>query len=65
MIAEAWWRLLMLPVIVVAAFGLFCLLLVVLLIGYVDPSSSPRAEFTKLADVLGRVERWWRRSLLP
>jgi hypothetical protein len=45
---------------VVVGFGLFCLVLVVALIGYVDPHSSPHAELSKLFGYVERTEQWWR-----
>lgn len=55
MIGEAWWRLLCLPFIVVVAFQFFCLVLVVLAVGYIDPKSSPRAELDRLNRLLDRL----------
>jgi hypothetical protein len=49
---------------VVLAFGLFCMSLVVALIGVVDPKSSPRAELSKLFGYVGAIEQWWRRPRL-
>jgi hypothetical protein len=48
-------------VVIVLAFGLFCMSLVVALIGVVDPKSSPRAELSKLFGYVGAIEQWWRR----
>jgi hypothetical protein len=49
---------------VVLAFGLFCMSLVVALIGVVDPKSSPRTELSKLARYAFAAEVWLRNPRL-
>jgi hypothetical protein len=57
---EAWFKLLMLPVVVVVTFGLFSLTLVVIAFGYGDPSGTPGTELRRLGRYLGAGDRWLR-----
>jgi hypothetical protein len=48
------------PIVVVLAFLWFCLLLVALTIGYLDPHSSPGEEWERVMDLTERLANWWR-----
>jgi hypothetical protein len=62
-IGETWFRILCLPLIVVVAFGLFCSVLVVALLGYVLPGTTPAAELRTLFGLYARAYRAGRRLL--
>jgi hypothetical protein len=51
------YRVLQVATFIAAAFLVFCFLLVVALIGVVDPKSSPRAELSKLEAIIINIKR--------
>lgn len=58
--AEAWfWVAIAGPFIVTLAFLWFCLVLVALAIGIIDPHSTPGAEWRRVWTLTSRVIDWW------
>jgi len=48
------------PIVVTVAFLWFCLVLVALAIGYIDPKSSPGAEWAHVMRITNGIIEWWR-----
>jgi Mn2+/Fe2+ NRAMP family transporter len=62
-ISTTWFHILCLPLIVVIAFLMFCAVLVVALIGYIDPHSSPREELDKLFDIFAAIHSFFTQEI--
>lgn len=62
-VGTLWIKLLAMPIIVVIAFIMFCSVLVVYVIGFIDPHSSPAAELRKLFAIYAAIYRAIKRFL--